>query len=159
MEKKEIRGEFFITPNYFSTRVEKRIEESLKEFGITPKQGEYLVEIWTRGAGSLDWADYGCDQLLELLFPNFKVLKEKENLTPEEETELDNYLFYKFPTHLPYSLLSRVMEGQEITLHHKNGVEIILTAKQKGSVYEYDTFQNVLRRIKKNTDEYYNKKV
>ena len=156
--EKQIKGEFFITPNYL-VKAKATDVEALREYGITSFEGEYLVEIWTRGAGSLDWADYGCDQLLELLFPNFKVLKEKENLTPEEETELDNYLFYKFPTRFPYSFLSRVVEGQEITLHHKNGVEIILTAKQKSSVYEYGMFQNVLRRIKRNTDEYYNKKV
>lgn len=147
MEKKVIRGEFFITPNYFSTQVEKRVEESLKGFGITPKQGEYLVEIWTRGAGSLDWADYGCDQLLELLFPNFKVLSEKEILTPEEEKELDDIFFYRFPTHLPYTLLERVMEGQEITLTHESGVKVKLTAKQSGSVYQYGKFHEVLRHV------------
>lgn len=152
-KKKEIRGEFFITPNYFSTQVEDRVEKSLKGFGITPKQGEYLVEIWTRGAGSLDWADYGCDQLLELLFPNFKVLKEKEILTPEEETELDNYLFYKFPTHLPYTLLERVIEGQEITLTHESGVKVKLTAKQSGSVYQYGKFHEVLRHVFQQTQK------
>jgi len=153
MEKKVIKGEFFITPNHFSTRVEDRVEKSLKEFGITPKQGEYLVEIWTRGAGSLDWADYGCDQLLELLFPNFKVLSEKEILTPEEEKELDEIALYRFPTHFPYTLLERVMEGQEITLTHESGVKVKLTAKQSGSVYQYGKFHEVLRHVFQQTQK------
>ena len=155
--EKQIKGEFFITPNYFSTRVEKHIEESLKGFGITPKQGEYLVEIWTRGAGSFDWADYGCNQLLELLFPNFLELKEKVDkdkpLTPEEEKELDDIIFYRFPTHLPYTLLERVMEGQEITLTHESGVKVKLTAKQSGSVYQYGKFHEVLRHVFQQTEK------
>lgn len=152
--KKEIRGEFFITPNYFSTQVEKRVEESLKGFDITPKQGEYMVEIWTRGAGSLDWADYGCDQLLELLFPNFLELKEKENLTPEEEKELDEIVFYRFPTHLPYSLLERVRVGQEITLVHKRtSTRVVLAAKQENSVYQHGKFHMVLRHVLQQTEK------
>jgi hypothetical protein len=156
MEKtKQIRGEFFITPNYFSTRVEDRVEKSLKEFGITPKQGEYMVEIWTRGAGSLNWSDHGCDQLLELIFPRFLELKENvDNLTPEEGRELDDIIFYRFPDHLPYSLLSSVKEGEEITLVHEGtGTRVILTAKQENSVYQYGKFHMVLRHVLQQTEK------
>lgn len=155
MEKKVIRGEFFITPNHFSTQVENRVEKSLKEFGITPKQGEYMVEIWTRGAGSLDWSDHGCDQLLELIFPRFLELKKNvDNLTPEEGRELDDIIFYRFPTHLPYSLLSSVKEGEEITLVHEGtGTRVVLVAKQEGSVYQYGKFHMVLRHVLQQTQK------
>ena len=53
----------------------------------------------------------------------------------------------RFPTHLPYSLLKGLKEGDTLTLQLKNGVKFELELSQMTHRYPFGDFEEVLENL------------
>lgn len=138
MENKVFKGDMFIVPNPIITMGKSifrgRLELFSKDFQIGEiPDSEKLIQIWVTGSGSDNWGDQGCPWSPERDFEN--------------EIEEDLLRFF-FPSRLPMSLVGSMREGDQITLVHKNGFKIVLTAKQSGYRYkDFGTFEEVLKKL------------
>lgn len=144
MEEKQIEGKIFIIPNAPYTKKELGwMDESkwykwvdmaqkymLNNFGLTVE--EPMIQVWA--------GNEICDNFSDHMVKFAKMIGENEAIEVAREN--------RFPSHLPYSVVKDLKEGDTLTLRHKNGVVFNLKVSQTTTRYaRFGNFEDVLEKL------------
>lgn len=147
-----IEGRIFIVPNVPFTKKEigwdntskwyewaGRTQELLNKFEGRILVEEPMIEVWA--------GNELCDNFAAHMVDYAKMIGVVD-LKASYLDVVDQARDEKFPTHLPYSLLKGLKEGDTLRLERKNGVVFELKASQSTTRYRrFGNFEEVLEKL------------
>ena len=158
--KKTVTGKIFIIPNHPYTKKElgwydmknwdkwaEKAQSLLNNFDGDITVKEPMIQVW---AGNDDCDNFACHQMdyaemIGVVNPGFSYDEMNEEVRKEMRNKIYNN---SFPTHLPYTILKDLKEGDTLTLNRKDGVEIILEVSQETTRYaRFGKFEEVLENL------------
>lgn len=149
--KSVVRGFIFIIPNDSLTKKDcddgywqsekRRLYDRL---GIELEDSDVLVQVWVGNGQCENWT---CDPKFSSLIDDedWDALEEKLIRTQKKS---GGYFRYLFPRCLPKRILEDLHEGQVLKLTCNTGVDLELTADQKGKRYRFlGNFEEAVRKV------------
>lgn len=149
--KKKINAKLFIIPNHPYTKQElgwfdmkdwenwaNRTQSLLDNFEGNLTVEEPMIQVWA--------TNNECDNFTDHMWQYAEMIG---ILLSQEESEEDYKKIReeRFPSHLPYSLLKGLKEGETLTLRRKDGVEFEFELSQMTTRYAFGNFEEVLEKL------------